>query len=295
MTGTLVETAYPRISGHEYCAEVAAVGKNVRGMYVGQLVTGNPYFNCGTCYSCRRGLTNCCTSNATCGVQRDGVFSTYTVMPAERLYDVSGLAPHVAALIEPFSIGHFAVKQTAVKRGERMLIVGAGSIGMLAAVSALSFGAEVTICDISPDKLRLAEEFGIQHTILNDGNRPLQDYVEEYTDGNGYDTAIECAGLSSTVQDCIDSLAFGGRMSIVGVVKHPFLFNIDVIRHKYLTVIGARNALKEDFMETIAIARQGIYPLEKVISRIFPVEEAAAAYDFFDKNGSTSFKVMLEF
>lgn len=137
--GTFAYFDYPRIPGHEFSAEILECDEgNAYGLRPGMIVTGNPYFNCGSCYSCRRGLVNACTHNETLGCQRDGVFSTYCVLPEERIYDGKGLSPKALAAIEPFCIGYHGAKRASIHPGERVLVVGAGTIGVLTAMSAIS-------------------------------------------------------------------------------------------------------------------------------------------------------------
>lgn len=102
--GNLPYVAYPRIPGHEFSARVVEVDKNEYGIKPGMIVTANPYFNCGKCYSCRRGRVNCCSHNETMGVQREGGFSNYITMPLERIYAGKGLDPKLLAMVEPFCI-----------------------------------------------------------------------------------------------------------------------------------------------------------------------------------------------
>ena len=99
-TGNQPFTTYPRIPGHEFSAEIVSIPENDRGLKPGDIVTANPYFNCGTCYSCRRGHVNCCTDNQTMGVQRDGAFCEYISMPVDRIYPGMGLSPEELALID---------------------------------------------------------------------------------------------------------------------------------------------------------------------------------------------------
>ena len=103
-TGNQPFTTYPRIPGHEFSAEIVEIPENKYGLKAGDVVTANPYFNCGACYSCERGFVNCCTDNQTMGVQRDGSFCEYVAMPVERIIPGMGLSAKELALIEPFSI-----------------------------------------------------------------------------------------------------------------------------------------------------------------------------------------------
>ena len=107
--GTNAYMSYPRIPGHEFSAEIVEIGENSRGFKVGDIVTANPYFNCGKCYSCSHGLVNACMSNQTMGVQREGGFSEVMLMPVSRLIDGKGLPAKTLALIEPFCIGYHGI------------------------------------------------------------------------------------------------------------------------------------------------------------------------------------------
>ena len=104
--GQSAYVSYPRVIGHEFAAQVVEAEPNEYGITPGMIVTGNPYFNCGQCYSCRRGYVNACVNNQTMGVQREGAFSEYFTMPLERLYNGQGIPPEALALIEPFCISY---------------------------------------------------------------------------------------------------------------------------------------------------------------------------------------------
>ncbi|MDO5141616.1 MAG: zinc-binding alcohol dehydrogenase family protein, partial [Eubacteriales bacterium] len=260
--------SYPRIPGHEFSAEIVEIDENDRGLRPGMIVTCNPYFNCGTCYSCRRGLVNACTDNQTMGVQREGAFAEYITMPVERIYDGKGLDPKVLALIEPFCISYHGVSRADVKPNERVLVVGAGTIGVLAAVAAKAKGAEVTICDIAPDKLDYAQQtFGLDHKLLNTSPEAFERGVAELTDGDGFDVTIEAVGSPSTFQNCLDAACFGARVVLIGVSKRnidDFFFTI--IQKKELNIYGSRNAMKKDFIELIDLVKAGGVALDKIVT-----------------------------
>ena len=121
--GTFAYFDYPRIPGHEFSAEIVEIDEeNAYGLKEGMIVTCNPYYNCGKCYSCQRGLVNCCEHNETLGCQRDGAFSDYVVMPLERIYDGKGLPARTLALIEPFCISYHGVKRADLKAGDKVLV-----------------------------------------------------------------------------------------------------------------------------------------------------------------------------
>ena len=189
--GTFAYVSYPRTPGHEFSAEIVEVGENNRGLKPGMIVTCNPYFNCTTCYSCERGLVNCCTTNQTMGVQREGAFAEYITMPIERVYDGQGLSAKTLALIEPFCISYHGVSRANVKAGDKVLVLGAGTIGVLAAVAAKALGATVYISDVAKPKLEYAlKEFELDGTILNDSPENFDKQVAEVTNGNGFDVNV---------------------------------------------------------------------------------------------------------
>ena len=134
-TGNQPFTTYPRIPGHEFSAEIVEIPENKYGLKAGDVVTANPYFNCGTCYSCERGFVNCCTDNQTMGVQRDGSFCEYVAMPMERIIPGMGLSAKELALIEPFAISYHALSRCHIEPTDKVLVVGAGPIGLFALIS----------------------------------------------------------------------------------------------------------------------------------------------------------------
>lgn len=294
--GTFAYVSYPRIPGHEFSAEIIEIEENDKGLEPGMIVTCNPYFNCTECYSCKRGLVNCCTTNQTMGVQREGAFSEYITMPIERIYDGKGLPPKTLALIEPFCISYHGVSRADVQMGDKVLVIGAGTIGVLAAVAAKAKGAEVYISDVSEKKLEFAvKEFGLAGSILNESPESFEEKVDVITDGNGFDVAIEAVGLPSTFQNCIDAAAFGGKVVLIGVGKKNLDFNFTMIQKKELNIFGSRNALKKDFIELIDLIKEGKVDLEKIVTNTYQMEDAKRAFKEFDENAASMLKVVIEF
>ena len=293
--GTFAYFSYPRTPGHEFSAEILEVDDNEYGLKPGMIVTCNPYFNCGECYSCKRGLVNACMDNQTMGVQREGAFSEYITMPLERIYDGKGLDPKVLAVIEPLCISYHGVKRADVKPGDKVLIVGAGTIGILAAVAAKQRGALVYITDVSEVKIQYAKEFGVDGAVAIKGPETYQEIVDDITGGSGFDVTIEAVGLPSTFQNCIDAAAFGGRMVLIGVGKQNLDFNFTMIQKKELNVYGSRNSLKSDFLELIDLVNEGKIPLEKIITNVYKFDDAPRAFKELDENSGKMLKVILDF
>ncbi|RHS77487.1 alcohol dehydrogenase [Firmicutes bacterium AM43-11BH] len=305
--GTFAYASYPRIPGHEFSAQIVEIGENDRGLKPGMIVTCNPYFNCQKCYSCERGLVNCCESNETMGAQRDGAFSEYITMPIERIYDGKGLNPKQLALIEPFCISYHGVSRADVKKGDKVLVIGAGTIGVLAAIAAKAKGGEVYIVDVAEEKLQYAyETFGLAGMIKNESEEAFMNRVNEITgEHHGFDVCIEAVGLPATFQNCIDAAAYGGRIVLIGVGKKNLDFNFTLIQKKELNIFGSRNALKADFTELIDLVKSGEIDLEKIVMNPdstdvkkkseYELDEADRAFEEFSKYGGSKLKVLIHF
>lgn len=303
--GTFAYFDYPRIPGHEFSAEIIEIDDNEAGLKPGMVVTCNPYFNCGTCYSCKRGIVNACMNNQTMGCQRDGAFCEYVTMPIERIYDGKGLDPKTLAVIEPFCIGYHGVQRAGIKKGDKVLIIGSGTIGVFAGLSAQALGGEVYIADVMQKKLDYAKEnFGFTGTILNDTPEHFETAIKEITgvyevDGNehayGFDVCIEAVGLPTTFQSAVDAAAFGAKVVLIGVGKKNLDFNFTLLQKKELNVYGSRNAMRKDFVELIDLVKSGKADISKVITDVYNLEDAAQAFDDFDKNGADKLKTVIAF
>ena len=291
--GTFLYASYPRIPGHEFSAEVVEVADNDYGIKPGMIVTANPYFNCGKCYSCRRGFVNCCTSNQTLGAQRDGIFRQYYSMPIERIYDGKGLDALTLSMIEPFCISYHSVQRTAVKQGDKVLVVGAGPIGLFAVMAAVLKGAEVYVSDVMQSRLDKALSLGAKGIIRTD-KEDFAECVKSITNGDGFDICIECAGLPQTFQNCIDAAAYRGRVGLVGVSKQKLDFAFTQIQTKELDIFGSRNALKKDFVELIDLVRSGKCDVKKIITDVYELENAENAFKEMRDDPSNRLKSVIK-
>lgn len=291
--GTFLYASYPRIPGHEFSAEVVEVGENDHGIKKGMIVTANPYFNCGKCYSCRRGFVNCCTSNQTLGAQRDGIFREYYSMPIERIYDGKGLDALTLSMIEPFCISYHSIQRTSVKERDKVLVVGAGPIGLFAVMAAVLKGAQVYVSDVMQSRLDKALSLGAKGVIRTDKEN-FEERVKTITQGDGFDVCIECVGLPQTFQNCIDAAAYRGRVGLVGVSKQKLDFAFTQIQTKELDIFGSRNALKKDFIELIDLVSSGKCDVRKIITDIYELDNAENAFKEMRDDPSTRLKSVIK-
>ena len=286
---------YPRIPGHEIAAEILSLPEETELLKVGTQVTVNPYFNCGTCYSCRRGYVNCCVHNQTMGLSRDGGFSEYLTMPVERLYPGNGVPLKLLAMVEPFCVGYHAVKRAGVRPGDHVLIVGAGMIGFSAMLAAKLMGGYVTVSNRTPGKLKIAEMLGADATVLDEGEGRFSEQIRELTDGAGYDVLIEATGQPFAVQNCVDAAAHRARIVEVGITNTPMEFLFNQIEKKELELLGSRNAMPEDFWETIGMIQNGKLDLEPLLTEIVPLEKAQEKFAEIESMRGGGLKTLIQF
>ena len=292
--GTFLYADYPRIPGHEFSAEVVEVDENEYGIRPGMIVTGNPYYNCGECYSCERGMVNCCEHNQTLGAQRDGIFREYFSIPVERLYNGKSLDPKELAMIEPFCISYHAVKRGSVKKGDNVLVVGAGTIGLLAVLAAIGEGANVYISDIERNRLNKALDIGAKGIIVT-GEENFDERVSEITNNKGFDVCIECVGLPNTFQNCIDAAAFRGRVIVVGVGKQNLDFKYTRIQTKEIDIYGSRNALKEDFIELIDRVIKKDFDITPLLTGVYELDKVKEAFEDLVNKPDVMLKTLVKF
>ena len=293
--GNYAYAVYPNIPGHEFSAKILEIPENDAGLKPGMIVTANPYFNCGSCYSCRRRYVNCCVDNQTMGCHREGAFSKYLTLPVSRLYDGQGLHAKRLALVEPFCISYHGIKRAGVKPGDKVLVIGSGTIGINAMLAAKHMGAEVYIADVVPGKLAFADGLGADGTILNKDPVSFMKDVMDITDGDLFDVTIEAVGLPSTFQSCIDAVCCQGRVCVIGIAKEPLNFQYTVIQKKELNILGSRNALKEDFMEVIQMFKDGTIDPLSIVTNEYSYLDTPRALEDFHQNSGTMLKILLDF
>lgn len=269
---------YPRIPGHEIGAVITAVTAGVPAHFkVGMETTVLPYTTCGKCPSCRSLRVNACRSNQTLGVQRDGAFTEFIVVPWEKLVRSEKLSLAEHALVEPLSVGFHAVERGRVASGDTVMVFGCGMIG-LGAISgaALLRGARVIAVDVDDAKLTLAKRAGATE-VINSKNENLHEKLQSLTGGDGPGVVIEAVGLPATFRAAVDEVAFAGRVVYIGYAKEAVSYETKYFVMKELDIHGSRNATMKNFAEVIKVLESGRYPVQETITRCVPFAEAGAA------------------
>jgi 2-desacetyl-2-hydroxyethyl bacteriochlorophyllide A dehydrogenase len=255
---------YPRVMGHELAVEVveAPEGSNFTA---GDICVVNPYLACGQCSACRKGKPNCCVKLAVLGVHRDGGMTSLLSLPPRNLIAADGLAPDECAMVEFLAIGAHAVRRGAVTAADRVLVIGAGPIGLGVGLFASLSGAAVTMMDRDQSRLDAAEELlRVSGSILAAGD--VTGLVDSCTAGEGFDIVFDATGNPSSIETAFAFTAHGGRYVLVSVVKGNISFVDADFHRKELTLLGSRNATTEDFERVIEAIKAGGAPSEKWIT-----------------------------
>ncbi|MCH4542610.1 sorbitol dehydrogenase [Ochrobactrum sp. POC9] len=282
----------PRIPGHEIGGEIMEAGEGVSDAYAkGKRVIVLPYTNCGECSSCRKGRLNACRYNKTLGVQQNGGLADQIVLPAEKLILNDTLAPRHLALVEPLSVGFHAVERGRVQAGDTVAVLGCGMIGMGVLIGALARGAKVIAIDPSAEKRELALQFGATHALP--GGEDVVARVQELTNDDGVDVAFEAVGLPITFTQAVDLAGFAGRVVYVGYSKAPVTYQTQFFNLKELDIMGSRNATLTDFEAVIAHLEKLGADADKLISKVFPFDEAEAALPYWDGDRNV-LKIIIE-
>jgi L-galactonate 5-dehydrogenase len=285
---------YPRVPGHEIAAVIESVTPGVPAhLSAGLLVTVMPYTACGNCTSCRAGRVNACRKNQTLGVQQEGAFTDYIVVPWQKVV-TARLGLRELALVEPLAVGFHAAARGRVTKDDTVLVFGCGMIGLGAiAAAGLHRGANVIAVDIEDSKLALAKKAGARH-VINSKNESLAERVQALTNGDGPNVVIEAVGTPATFQAAIELVCFTGRVVYIGYAKAPVSYETKYFVMKELDILGSRNSTTEDFRAVIEMLEGNRYPVAETVSRTVPFEESGAALQAWSDNPGIVTKIHVE-
>jgi len=256
--------AYPRIMGHEFSGRVAAINGS-SNLAVGQEIIVNPYLSCGGCVACRQGKPNCCVAIQVLGVHRDGAMCEQILVPIQNLLPSDGLSPVEAATVEFLAVGAHAVRRSMAVGGQRALVIGAGPIGLGTALFARIAKQQVTILDVSAERLAFASrQFGFLGIDGSKGNIP--ETISERTAGAGFDVVYDATGNSRSMQAAFAYVAHGGVMVMVSVVQDDITFSDPEFHKREMMLIGSRNATRSDFLHVIETIRAGKIPIDRLVT-----------------------------
>ena len=269
----LTGKSLPLITGHELTATVAEPGRGVEGIDRGQRVVINGILTCGRCRWCTTGQTQQCPSMAAVGFGLDGGLAEYLVWPSSHLVP---LPEHVtskdAALVEPASVANHAVRRARLARGDRVAVLGVGTVGMLAMQIAKANGAQVFAIDTRQMSLDLAAGLGADATIRADDPH-LDSTLRELTDGAGPDVIIDAAGAASTPAQAIEWVRSGGGVVLVAIYTDRPQFDFNSIVGTEKEIVGSIAYDQQDVETVVRLLSDGTLRTAPLISDIIGLEE----------------------
>jgi threonine 3-dehydrogenase len=268
----------PLIPGHEFCGEVVEVGRDVRDVVVGSVVSGEGHVVCGTCRNCRAGRRHLCIRTSGVGVNRDGAFAEYVVLPETNVWvHRGGVDPDLGAIFDPFGNAvHTALSFPLV--GEDVLITGAGPIGLMAAAVCRHVGARyVVITDVSPFRLDLARTMGVDLAV-DVSRESVASAQHRLGMVEGFDVALEMSGHPAALPDIITNLTHGGRIALLGLPSAPIEIDWSKVVTHMITIQGIYGReMFETWYAMSAMLRSGLQ-IGRVITHRFAATEWANAF-----------------
>lgn len=273
-----------RILGHEFVGEIVEVGPAAEGGWQrGERVCAMPFIGCGRCLPCAAGRFFECMHKKVSGVDAQGGFAEYVATGCRetlRLPDTLDL--RAAALIEPLAVGIHAVRIARVPAGARVLVIGAGPIGLTTALWCRFFGArDVVVSERIASRAALAKQMGATHVLQADPGAGAEGLLQQYLDAAGAppDVIFECVGAPGLLQQCIEMAAFGSRIVPVGVCEQPDSIMPFFGLVKELQIRFAMAYNREDFETCIAMLGAGRIDVSPMVTDIVSLDDLPDAFE----------------
>lgn len=269
----------PMTVGHEYVGIVAGLGQDVRGLNIGQRVSGEGHLVCGHCRNCRAGRRHLCRNTQGVGVSRSGAFAEYLVIPAENAFPIPDDIPdEIAAILDPLgNATHTALSFDLV--GEDVLITGAGPIGIMAAAICRHVGARhVVITDVNQYRLDLAKKMGATRTV-NIATQSLRDVMRELSIVEGFDVGMEMSGVPSALRQMLEVMNHGGKIAMLGIPPGECAIDWNQVIFKGLVIKGVYGReMFETWYKMIAMLQSGL-DLTPIVTHRFSVSDYLQGFE----------------
>ncbi len=269
----------PMVIGHEYMGEIAEVGKHVKGLKVGDRVSGEGHITCGICPPCRRGQKHLCMNVLGLGYHTPGCFADYFTIPAENVFPLPPtIKDNIAAIFDPFGNAvHTALAFDLT--GEDVLITGAGPIGIMAAAIAVKAGAHnVVITDVNEYRLELAKKMGAQ-TVVNVARTSVEDVMKAIGIHNGFTIGMEMSGHPNGLKTLLETAQHGGKIALLGILPPECLIDWDLVIFRMLTIKGIYGReIFSTWFKMVNLLESGLN-IEPIITHHYPVDEFQKGFD----------------
>ena len=255
---------YPRVLGHELSGEIESVGEGVE-LSAGQNVYIIPYMYCGECVACLRGKTNCCSDIQVLGVHVDGGMCEYLQVPEQYVIVANDIDLDQLAVVECLAIGAHAVRRAKLEKDSTVLVVGAGPIGMGIMQFAKVAGAKVFVMDTNAERLAFCKSALAVDEVI-EVNAHSREQLSALTNGDFIDTVFDATGNPKAMEAGFELVAHGGTYVLVSVVKGSISFVDPEFHKREMTLMGSRNATREDFEHVVNCMHLGVVKAQSMIT-----------------------------
>jgi L-iditol 2-dehydrogenase len=282
--------------GHEMSGEVVEVGPGVEDFGPGDRVCIEPLLVCGTCQYCRGGQYQLCHQRRLLGAPLPGGFAHYVQAPAYCIYRLPDAIDYeVGSLVEPLAVATHGLRLGGASVGERVLVLGAGTIGLMAVVAAREMGAaSVAVCGRHEHQRKAALTLGADAAV-EDSREGLASLSGSAWD-SPFDLVVEAVGgHADTLSQALNMARFGGRIVVVGLFTQPTTLNATAVMLKEMQLVGAmtygRAGTRSDFDLSLEIAGRQATALRSLVTHRFPLERTGEAFETANDKKTGSLKV----
>lgn len=278
----------PQVMGHEFTGLVDTVGADVAGFAVGERVVMATSVSCGDCAYCHKGWPNLCLNLAPMGFTYAGGMAQYVTIPARALAQGHvvkvplGIAAEQAALAEPISCAVNATNNCGIRPDDTVLVMGAGPMGIINALTARCLGARrIILTEVNPLRLEQARAFGFD-VLVNPSEADLEQIVKQETDGLGVDVAIVAAPASQPQEQAVMLVRKRGTVCLFAslpVDKRFLSLDSRAIHYGELRVVGTSDSTPADVTQAVTYLTQGLLPADKLVSHVLPLDDITRAFE----------------
>ena len=281
----------PLVFGHEMSGTIAAVGAGVEGWEVGDHVTVMPLDWDGSCPACLAGAQYICQNLNFVGIDSPGALQQSWNVRAEWLIRLPADLPlDIAALAEPVAVAVHDVRRADLTRGDKVVVIGGGPIGVLIASVARRFGAEVAVIEVEP--ARRAQVAGIGFATLDPRETDQVEWVERWTDGAGADVVFEVSGAAAAVLGATSLAKVRGTIVVVAIHPTPREIDLQRVFWRELRILGARVYERTDFDAAVRLLSAGDIPSSLLITKVVPLTEISEAFE--DLENGRALKILVD-
>lgn len=287
--------AFPRIPGHELGVEVLAVGAGVENVKVGDACSVEPYLHCGQCYACRKGASNCCANLKVIGVMMDGGLCEKFLIRADKLHSSKQLSMDQLALVETLAIGCHASQRSEASKNDRVLIIGAGPIGIATLEFVRLTGAAITVMDMNSTRLDfIRQTYSIDRLIEVSQQKSGIEEARELTGGDLFDVVIDATGNRFSMSGAFQFVAPTGRLVYVGITQDEIVFKHPALHRPEVTLLASRNALPKDFPYIIGLIEDGTIQTDPWITHRTDLDHVVTDFDSFTRPENGVLKAIID-